>query len=274
MIRLSIEKCRRLQTANYSFFKEPYLHPDRVMPAHDIVLIVAGGWEICEENERFMLGPGDAIFLFAGRRHYGERGCEYGTRTMWVHAYPERDDAFIRTAAVGRNTDSALYLPTVIRTGGDPRVISLFEGIVQNYWSSSATNRMRSRVLFSELMLELSALAHTAHDPAANAIDYIVNLIEMNPAKNYSIDALAKAVGMNRRTLTMQFRKRMKRSIHQFAVAHKVRMAASVFAHAPGTPVRVVASMFGFYDEFHFSRTFKQLTGAAPTEYKKGRSQP
>ncbi|MBI4978530.1 MAG: helix-turn-helix transcriptional regulator [Spirochaetes bacterium] len=268
VIRVSAANLRRIQTANYSYFPEPYPHPDRVMDAHDIVYIVAGGWEICEESETFLLTPGDAVFLTAGRHHFGTGGCLPGTRTMWLHVYPEKDDRYFDRKPGGNVAGDSLLIPPVIRTGKNLRIHSLFEGIIHNFWSSAEINRIRARALVTELFIELASCAGASAIPAENAVDYVINLIEKNPSKVYAIDTLATMAGVNRRTLTAHFRKRTKRSIRQFQIELKVRMAASVFDNAPDTPVRVVAGMFGFFDEFHFSRTFKQVTGVAPVHYK------
>ena len=42
----------------------------------------------------------------------------------------------------------------------------------------------------------------------------------------------------------------------------------ATFDHIPETPVKELAHMFGFHDEFHFSKTFKRLMGTSPQQYK------
>ena len=37
---------RRITSAGYTSYSMPILHPDRVMPEHDLIYLLEGGWEI------------------------------------------------------------------------------------------------------------------------------------------------------------------------------------------------------------------------------------
>jgi len=267
-IQLSVDRNRALETANYSHFIEPVIHPDRTMSVHDIVLLVKGSWEIWEEDTAFLLGPGDVVFLSAGRHHYGVTGCSKGTRTLWIHACAEPRDAFLKTVRIPENTETEVYLPPFVSTERDSRFYGLFESIIRGYWSASATKRAMSRLLLSELLIELSARSHTATDSSVTAIDHVIDYIEKHPGLFFSIDSLASQVGLSRRSLTTHFRKQTGDSVHGFQTKLKIRMATATFDHIPETPVKQVADMLGFHDEFHFSKTFKSLMGASPVQYK------
>jgi len=267
-VRLAVDRNRPIETSNYSHFVKPIVHPDRRMGVHDIILLIKGSWEIREEGSAFLLKPGDVIFLSAGRHHDGISGCQRGTRTLWIHAGAEPHDAFLAVDQIPPNTETAVYVNPVVSTGGDIRVYTLFESIIRAFWSSLATKRAMSRVLLSELLIELSARSHAAPDSSVTAIDHIIDYIEKDPHQFFTIDALASRVGINRRTLTTHFRKRTGDSIHGYQTKLKIRMAAATFDHIPETPVKQLAHMFGFHDEFHFSKTFKRLMGTSPQQYK------
>ena len=267
-IQLSVDRNRALEAANYSNFTEPFIHPNRTMRVHDIVLLIKGSWEIWEEETAFLLGPGDVVFPSAGRHHYGVTGCRRGTRTLWIHACAEQRDAFLETVRLPENTDTAIYVAPLVSTGGDTRFSTLFESVIRGYWSAAATKRTMSRVMLSKLLIELSARSHTGMTSSVTAIDHVIDFIEKHPGQFFTIDALASRVGLNRRTLTAHFRRRTGDSVHGFQSKLKIRMAAATFDHIPETPVKEVASMLGFYDEFHFSKTFKSLMGDSPLQYK------
>ncbi len=267
-IRLAMDRSRALQAANYSHYAQPVAHPDRIMRVHDLFLVTRGEMEVWEEGTAFLLRPGDVVFLSAGRHHYGVTGCRKGTRTMWLHTYTDRRDAFLETDRLPENTMTDIYLNPLIATDGDPRFPALFESIIRGYWSSSVTRRIMGRAMFSELLIELSARSHAATDSSVTAIDHLIDYMERHPGQFFPIDALASRVGLNRRTLTTHFRRRTGESVHGFQTKLKIRMAAATFDHIPETPVKEVARIFGFHDEFHFSKTFKRVMGAAPQQYK------
>ena len=267
-IRMAVDRNRILQNANHMWYTEPSVHPNRTMNVHDLVYLAQGGWEIWEHNEVFVMQPGDVLILSAGRHHFGRSGCMPDTRTMYIHTYPELGDAFLQDSEMPDNTDSVLYLKSLTRTAGEPWIRSLFESVVRCRWSSSPTKRAKARVLLSELLVELSAVAHVAIDTSASAIDYVIEHMEKQPAKLFSIDELASLVDCNRRTFTTRFRQRTGQSVHEFQTQLKVRMASSIFDSIHETPIKEVAHTLGFYDEFHFSKVFKQLTGLSPSQYK------
>lgn len=273
-IRMAVDRNRVLENANYVRYAESALHPDRTMKVHDLVYLVQGGWEIWEQKEAFLMQPGDVLILTAGRHHFGRAGCLPDTRTMFIHAYAEEGDAFIQDGPLPDNTDSVVYLRSFTRVAGEPRIRTLFESVVRGHLSSSPTKRAKARVLVSELLIELSALAHVAIDTSASTIDYCVEYMERQPAKLFSIDELATLVDCNRRTFTTRFRARTGQSVHEFQTQLKVRMAASIFDSLHETPIKEVARTLGFYDEFHFSKVFKQHTGLSPSQYKARQAGP
>ena len=199
------------------------------MVVHDLVLLVKGSWEIREEGTTFLLKPGDVLFLTAGRHHFGVNGCQKGTRTLWIHACAEPRDAFLSAKQLPPNTETEIYLNPLVSTGGNIRIYTLFESIIRAFWSSSATKRAMSRVLLSELLVELSDLSHAAPDSSVTIIDHLIDYMEKHPHQFFSIDALASRVGVNRRTLTTHFRKRTGESVHGYQTKRKIRMAACHF---------------------------------------------
>ncbi|MBN8218381.1 MAG: helix-turn-helix transcriptional regulator [Spirochaetes bacterium] len=264
-LRFSLETNRRLQVANFSHFKEPFPHPDRVMEVHDLVYLHTGAWDIGEEGEVFRLKPGDVIVLAAGRRHFGPSPCAPGTRTRWIHLHPEPADAYSVSHAPRGGGANAVEIPTLVHCGRDPEIRALFEAAIHHHWSSDPLRRLEARLVVSRLLFALALRARRSSNPSLGAIDTVIALLENRPQKPWRLDELAAQVGLERRTLTSHFRRRTGTSIHRFALEHRLRMAASVLAHTPGTTVRSVAEQFGFWDEFHFSRAFKKFHGRPPS---------
>jgi AraC-like DNA-binding protein len=267
-ILLNLDVVRRIESANYCFFKTGILHPDRVLPVHDMVYIVQGEWEICEDGKAYLLKPGDVILLFSGRHHYGKSRCADNTRTLFVHFYPEDGDTFSTTAPHDEKKMEAAGLSTFVSCGKDFRISHLFEEVVHSFWSSLGSNKLLARIKLAELLANLSGLHENQNIAYADSVDYVINKIERDPYKLHNINELAETIRVSRRTLTKCFKAKTGLSVKQFQLNLKLQMAASLLENSPFVSVKEVAEQFGFYDEFHFSRLFRRKIGKSPSEYR------
>jgi len=168
-IELDAGHNRTLETANFGR-SGGTLHPDRVTNYHDIVYMESGSWEVWEETTTFTLKPGDVLFLFQGRHHFGKQLCTRGARWMYLH-FPRRpQDRFMSHAALRSSAEKPesmrVGLPSHITSAG-PQVEQLVREIVHGFWSSLQHRRQLARVLLSQLLIELSRLSQ----PAASAQD-------------------------------------------------------------------------------------------------------
>lgn len=270
MIRLSLASNRRIQTANYSIFNNGILHPDRIMKVHDLVYVVQGEWEIIENGAAYLLKPGDVIFLFCGRRHYGKIPCSPGTKTRYIHFYPESGDAFFNGTAGEPLKNASLNLATKVSCASDEKIRRLFDEVIHSYWSSIRLNQMMAGIKLAELLVCLAKKNSPGMERGTDAVDFIINTIEREPGRTFSIDDLTDKAMISRRNLTSRFKEKTGVSIKQFQLNLKIQMAAAVLMDSPFTSIKEVAAQFNFYDEFHFSKLFKQKTGKYPSEYRKG----
>ena len=57
-------------------------------------------------------------------------------------------------------------------------------------------------------------------------------------------------------------------ALEEVTAARKLEMVASQLEVDPDVRLAEIADLFGFYDEFHLSRSFKQKYGLSPSQYK------
>jgi AraC-like DNA-binding protein len=272
-IRFSSLKNRRVESANYLVRRQPVRHPSRCLPYHDLLFIREGAWEVWEEDQRFPLEAGDLLFLFAGRKHRGVKECMRGTRVMYLHLWPDADDRWIPKRALAPSDPPFYHVAQHTRAAARSTAQEWFEKVVQAYWSRSPALRAGSAALATQLLLSLSAAGDPEGMPS-DPIQRVLHAIEHQPAVFHSLDELVELSGLKRRSFSTLFRQRTFRSPHQFQLDHKIALARSRLEAAPTTPVNVLAEALGFSDPFHFSKTFRKITGLAPSEYRKSRVQP
>lgn len=229
-------------------------------------------WEcerIMEDRDgSFPLRPGDVILFTAGHEYVSYRAV-HGYRAMNVLFEPAPGDRTQRGAHALSAPDHEIAVASRTETGLEPRIRQLFEEIV---WLSHGTTRLRrlkAAALLTELLIELAMLAAPERADAGSIVEYTIDRLERNPSGRLDIDELARTVGTSRRTLTRRFRQATGKSIQQYQLDLRLRLATSILRTNPTITVREVADTLGFYDEFHFSRTFKQHLGKSPSAYRR-----
>lgn len=101
----------------------------------------------------------------------------------------------------------------------------------------------------------------TSDDNLARVIEAVV----AQPETDWSLDALARAAGMNQRTLSRKFKRHLAVSPVQFVERTRVDHARGLLCD--GLPLQTVASKSGFGDLQRMRRAFKRRFGVNLEEY-------
>ena len=89
----------------------------------------------------------------------------------------------------------------------------------------------------------------------------------------FTIESLGKRFGLSPRHLTSIFKNYTGNTVHRFQSEAKIRMAGDLLINAPGMTLIEIAEAYGFYDEYHFGKVFKSVTGQSPGRYRTGKIQ-
>lgn len=139
--------------------------------------------------------------------------------------------------------------------GGEAEVVE-FAGILQNQRPSLAT----AEQIVNEWMDHPSRLVD-APDPR---IVQAVRLIKSNYDQNISVDWIAQQVGLSVPRLVQLFKLVTGTPIRRFRLWHRIMVTASKISQ--GMPLTAAAIAAGFSDYAQFSRTYRELAGANPSE--------
>ena len=118
------------------------------------------------------------------------------------------------------------------------------------------------------LVLEDFVRARLAgHRDGARAIAWVAAEI-VRRRGNVAVEALARAVGMSRKSLAGQFHRHV--GVGPKAFARVVRFGAAIDAAQAGRRVNwaEVAASCGYFDQAHFTREFREFTGLTPGEFR------
>ncbi|WP_302553841.1 helix-turn-helix transcriptional regulator [Comamonas kerstersii] len=89
-------------------------------------------------------------------------------------------------------------------------------------------------------------------------------LLEQNYGQEWSLQSLARAVGLNEKRLQQGFQALYGCSVH--ACLTRIRLNAAVAMLKRGTSVTETAACCGFANLSHFSRLFRTHTGISPKQ--------
>ena len=134
------------------------------------------------------------------------------------------------------------------------------------------------RLRLSELLFVEVVRRHLASLPAAQtgwlaglkdrAIGRALSLLHERPERAWTLDELARAVGLSRSALADRFSGFVGQPPMQYLTHWRMQVAARLLAD--GAPkVASVALQVGYSSEAAFSRTFKKVTGVSPAEWRR-----
>ena len=66
------------------------------------------------------------------------------------------------------------------------------------------------------------------------------------------------------RTISSKFKENTGYSLHLWQMQQKCRMADELMKYDSTLTLKELAATFGFYDEYHFSKSFKKIMGRSP----------
>lgn len=117
-----------------------------------------------------------------------------------------------------------------------------------------------------EILAELSRRSAKSSDRAW--LESAREILEDNFIEPPTLDELAREVGVHPVHLAREFRRHFNCTIGDFCRGRRIERAGRQIA-STDLPISEIALALGFYDQSHFTNTFKRYTGVTPAAYRK-----
>ncbi len=268
---LSCFEKRTVSSCNFNLLSGATAHPDRILEnTHDLLYILEGEWTVCQEEETYRLGKDDAVFLHAGRHHFGREGCLPNTLVMFLHFSRSPRDCTVRTLEPGVSWEDAVAFPSILHCRHNSRVKTLLKNIIYSFYADAPHRELKVAALLPELLVELSAVQDGAGLSRGQdeIVDKVLYLIRLSPQKYFTTQELAREVFLGASALQERFKKATGTTLHQYQLDNKLSMARALLMTEEAITLKKIAALYGFCDEYHFSRLFKKKYGVSPSVFR------
>ena len=252
---LSENAGRRIFACNYNqhIYTE---HPDRVLHHHDLIYIREGDWRIVQDETEYAVTAGDVILLQGGHHHYGIAPCDSIVKTIFLEFAVCEEDALSEDPV---NPDGYCF-PVVVHCQNIPGIRNYLESAVASFWAQSAYSQRKTPYWLEMILCELSG----AVERKDILTEQVMQTIKKTPGRFLSNQELAEMLHCSVRTLSSHFQKSTGESIHAWQLKLKCQMAEELMHREPQITLKEIAANYGFYDEYHFGKSYKKIMGHSP----------
>jgi AraC-like DNA-binding protein len=232
-----------------------------------VIGLVEGGVEMFHRDKDIHAAtPNQIILVNPNQLHTGYAGVSEG----WTYRtlYPSVEQ--MRQAAV--NIFEKEHVPYFSRAVVDDA--ELAQRLHQFHQAAERGTRLEQDSTFTEMLtLLVSRYADTKlslHDAGQEhrAVYIAKKFLEAHPAKEVSLEDLAKLTSLSSFHLLRVFKRDMGVSPHAYQIQQRIHLAKRFLRD--GKRIAEVALEMGFHDQSHMGLHFKRLVGVTPRQFIKG----
>lgn len=252
--------------SNYMTVEPGTVWGPRKIPDFELILIVSGKFNYlnCDTNAKIELNEGEILCIQPGKYHVFkcEDNSQYSTIAC-IHLELYKEGSFLY-----KDYSLSLFPPFVTDVKGDTAIHELFRNCRNTF---EGFGKYRQEILNSmakELWLRLTEYWEAGSDKKISSrMCQMTLFLQKNIDKSPTRRDLAKKFSITPEHVNALFKKELGTSPAKFLRRIKIYQACRLLRE-DGLSIKECADRLRFYDEFHFSKTFKKVMGASPSKFK------
>lgn len=265
---LSLKKVRNIRECSRITYSKSMPHPSRNMNYHDLAYVAKGNFHLCQEDEKIIAEEGDVFFLTGNKYHFSEINSPEGSECVFFHFDIDEED-YISYELPSNAEEEYICMPMKLSGFYNPKIKQLFNEILSFFYKDNIISTKMCNSLLLQLLVELEA---TLFNPTSflgdEIVNSVINVLQENKNRNVTVEELAQRLSFSPRTLHLHFKKTMGVTLHKYQLNLKLNSAALLLRYYPLITLKEIADLYGFFDEFHFSKSFKNKFGISPQKYR------
>jgi len=229
------------------WYREPHSHSE----FHELLVILAGRNEVTIGGQSIVAAPGD-VLLYANGVIHEERADPQSGLEMLLVTFETPPGVSLRS------------LPSRIHDAGG-RIADQ----VRWMWEIAPASDGRDQDALDAL---LQVVLYFYRAPRAQAEYELVRRVKQHVREHIdepiALDDLADVVALSKFHFSRRFRQAADCTPMQFVLRIRIEVAQRLLT-TTAEPLKVIAARTGFADAFHFSKTFRRVTGTPPSQWRR-----
>ena len=225
-----------------------------------LYFIESGEAEVSTPEQTICLHPGSCYLIASNQLH--RHSCTSNVVMHWCHFQTVLDGS--------SDLFQEIEVPIEARPGKTAPYQKLFESLEDTMQCRQAWCHLQRTALLLQLIQPHLKLA----DPASRQLDEgrrrflpVLTYIDTHLNDPIRIEDLAKLLGLNKEYFSRFFRRYFQLPPKQYILQKRIQSAQKMLCHTD-VQIQEVGARCGFSDPYHFSKSFKNIAGIPPKEYR------
>lgn len=247
--------------SNFTLLESLYL-PNQRQSTHSheratLCLVLQGRFTETHERNSLACVPSTLLFYPAGEMH-SESFQNLRSRCFVIEIKP--------TWLQGLDRFSDLVKQPADFRGGKASGLAL--RVYREFCALDEFSNLVIEGLLLELVAEISRGSRRIQGQASPRIEMAKELLHAHFREPLALATIAEQVGLHPVYLAQAFRRAYNCTLGEYVRRLRIEFTCGELSN-PDNRISEIAAAAGFFDQSHFTRTFKQLLGITPAEFRK-----